>query len=68
MLYGGLVSITFRQLQPREIITLVQKSGLKGIEWGGDVHVPHGNLHAAREVGHMTREAGLTVAASWFLL
>jgi 3-dehydroshikimate dehydratase len=63
MLYGGLVSITFRQLQPREIITLVQKSGLKGIEWGGDVHVPHGNLHAAREVGHMTREAGLTVAA-----
>ena len=63
MLYGGLVSITFRQLQPREIIGLVKKSGLKGIEWGGDIHVPHGNLHTAREVGLITRDEGLAVAA-----
>lgn len=63
MLYGGLVSITFRQLSPREIVDLVQRSGLKGIEWGGDVHVPHGDLSTARDVGIMTREAGLSVAA-----
>ncbi|NLA83136.1 MAG: TIM barrel protein [Clostridiales bacterium] len=63
MLYGGLVSITFRDLPPREIIDMVQKSGLKGIEWGGDIHVPHGNLYVAREIGNMTRDAGLSVAA-----
>ena len=63
MLHGGLVSITFRQLPPREVISLVKKSGLKGIEWGGDIHVPHGNLSTARDVGAMTREEGLSVAA-----
>jgi sugar phosphate isomerase/epimerase len=63
MLQGGLVSITFRQLSPEEIISLVCKSGLKGIEWGGDIHVPHGNLSIARNVGAMTREEGLEVAA-----
>ena len=63
MLHGGLVSITFRQLSPREIVSLVKKSGLEGIEWGGDVHVPHGNLSVARDVAIMTEEEGLSVAA-----
>ncbi len=31
--------------------------------WGGDTHVPHGDLEAARRVGEMTRDAGLEVAA-----
>jgi 3-dehydroshikimate dehydratase len=63
MLKGGLVSITFRQLSPKEIVDLMGKSGLSGIEWGGDVHVPHGNLSVAREVGMMTKAGGLEVAA-----
>ena len=63
MLKGGLVSITFRQLSPKEIIDLMRKSGLKGIEWGGDVHVPHGNLSVAREVSRMTKDEGLEIAA-----
>ena len=63
MLCGGLVSITFRRLSPREIVKLVKKSGLEGIEWGGDVHVPHGDLSVAREVATMTQEEGLVVAA-----
>jgi len=33
MIYGGLVSITFRKLSPREIVDLVVASGLEGIEW-----------------------------------
>lgn len=37
-------------------------SGLAAIEWGGDVHVPHGDLETARKVGAATREAGLEVA------
>lgn len=63
MLYSGLVSITFRQLSPREIVDLVVSSGLEGIEWGGDIHVPHGVLERARMVRKMTEEAGLKVAA-----
>jgi sugar phosphate isomerase/epimerase len=63
MLYPGLVSVTFRMLSPRQIIYLVTKARLSGIEWGGDIHVPHGDLNKAREVRLMTQDAGLIVAA-----
>ena len=63
MLRTGLVSITFRKLQPREIVELVARAGLVGIEWGGDVHVPHGDTARAREVARMTEDAGLKVAS-----
>ncbi len=63
MIRPGLVSITFRKLSPREIVDRCVQAGLEGIEWGGDVHVPHGNLEAAREVAGITRAAGLAVAA-----
>ena len=59
----GLVSITFRKLSPREIIDLCLQSELRCIEWGGDIHVPHGDLSTARRVGSMTHRAGLSVAA-----
>ena len=62
MIYPGLVSITFRKLTPAEIVALVRKAGLQGIEWGGDVHVPHGDVGRAREVRALTQEAGLRVA------
>ena len=61
MLRPGLVSVTFRALSPRQIIDACLEAGLEGIEWGGDVHVP--DFETAREVGQMTREAGLEVAA-----
>lgn len=63
MLHPGLVSITFRKLTPAEVVALVRRAGLQGIEWGGDIHVPHGDLGRAREVRELTQEAGLTVAA-----
>ena len=63
MITTGLVSITFRQLLPAQIIALVQQAGLTGIEWGGDIHVPHGDFVRAREVRQRTLDAGLTVAA-----
>lgn len=59
----GLVSISFRQLDHKEIIKAAAGSKLEGIEWGGDVHVPHGNLRLAEEVGRQTRDAGLEVAS-----
>jgi 3-dehydroshikimate dehydratase len=63
MIHSGLVSITFRKLAPQEIVGLVVQAGLAGVEWGGDVHVPHGDLRQARLVRRMTREAGLRIAA-----
>jgi len=63
MFQTGLVSITFRQLPPARIVELVAQAQLQAIEWGGDVHVPHGDLQAARDVQTLTRNAGLVVAA-----
>ena len=63
MIYSGLVSITFRNLEPGAIIDLAAKARLDGIEWGGDIHVPPGRLDAAREIGDRTRDEGLKVAA-----
>lgn len=63
MIRSGLVSITFRKLSVEEIIDLVVRGGLDGIEWGGDIHVPHGDLARAKEVGQLTLDAGLRVAA-----
>ncbi|MFO7871729.1 MAG: sugar phosphate isomerase/epimerase family protein [Kiritimatiellia bacterium] len=60
---SGLVSITFRQLSCEDIINLVKQAGLQGIEWGGDVHVPHGNTARAAEVRKLTRDAGLSVSS-----
>ena len=63
MFIPGLVSITFRQLTPAQIVSLVAQAGLNAIEWGGDVHAPHGDLAAARALRHMTADGGLKVAA-----
>jgi 3-dehydroshikimate dehydratase len=63
MLHPGLVSITFRKISAAEIIARARRAGLAGIEWGGDVHVPHGDEGVAREVRARTEEAGLRVAA-----
>ena len=39
---AGLVSITFRNKTPREIVALMKRAGLSQVEWGGDVHVKPG--------------------------
>lgn len=59
----GLVSISFRQKSWQEVLELCQQAGADAIEWGGDVHVPHGDVAIAEAVGKATREAGLKVSA-----
>ncbi|GAB1509519.1 sugar phosphate isomerase/epimerase family protein [Actinophytocola sp. KF-1] len=59
----GLVSVTFRQLTPAEVIALAAGAGLAAIEWGGDVHVPVGDLRTAREVAARGADHGLAVEA-----
>ena len=63
MLHSGLVSISFRSLSPEEIVALATQARLEGIEWGGDVHVPHGDVTRAAAVRRLSRAAGLRVSA-----
>lgn len=63
MIKSGLLSITFRKHSPREIIELAQTAQLDGIEWGGDIHVPPGQVDLARDIKDQTEQAGLEVAS-----
>ena len=63
MITPGLVSVSFRTLTPQTIVDLCVRAGVTGIEWGGDIHAPHGDLARARLVRQMTADAGLTVAS-----
>lgn len=63
MIQTGLLSVTFRQLAPRGIIKLVSQAGLQAIEWGGDIHVPHGDVERAREVRGWTVAEGIAIAS-----
>jgi 3-dehydroshikimate dehydratase len=63
MMIPGLVSITFRELPANRVIALAAEAGLGGIEWGGDVHVPHGDLTIARRVARLTADAALEISA-----
>lgn len=40
MFETGLVSVSFRALEPAAIIELCRKNGIGFIEWGSDVHAP----------------------------
>ena len=62
-LVPGLVSVTFRQLRSTEVIDLAAKHGMLAIEWGGDVHVPTGDLAVARDVAARCVDAGIAVEA-----
>lgn len=57
----GLTSVTFRQLDWREVIRIARDCGLDGIEWGGDVHAPPGDALHAQKVYQGTVDAGLSV-------
>lgn len=63
MLSTGLVSVTFRSLDATAVTRFAAQAGLDGIEWGGDIHVPPGNVKNAQEVRWATLDAGLVVAA-----
>lgn len=59
MFQTGLVSVSFRSLSPEVIVEAVKKAGLDGIEWGGDIHVPAGDLDTAGRVRQLMDDAGL---------
>lgn len=50
-----LTSVTFRRMKPEEILRVAARAGIEGIEWGGDVHVPAGDLAAAAACARSAR-------------
>ncbi|MEA2012581.1 MAG: TIM barrel protein [Verrucomicrobiota bacterium] len=64
MIKTGLVSITLRNFSVYEIVNLVKKSGLDGIEWsGGDIHVPEGDTLKASEARILCEENGIDISS-----
>lgn len=58
---AGLVSVSFRKNTVEEVVAAVKAAGLTAIEWGGDIHVPHGDLTAAQKAASLCREAGISI-------
>ncbi len=63
MIRTGLVSVSFRDTPSHEIAAMTAEAGLDGIEWGGDVHAPHGDRRTAERVRRCTLDAGLQVSS-----
>jgi sugar phosphate isomerase/epimerase len=59
----GLCSVTFRASTVDEVVRLAVGARLEAIEWGGDVHVPHGDVGAAKRARDATEAAGLECAS-----
>lgn len=55
----GLVSVSFRQHSPKEILEVTRAVGLSCIEWGSDVHAPCRDVERLREIAALQREYGI---------
>lgn len=58
---AGLVSVSFRKNTVEEVVKAAAAAGLTAIEWGGDIHVPHGDLAAAKKAAVLCEEAGIAI-------
>lgn len=56
MFKTGLVSVSFREHTPREILTAMKNVGLRYIEWGSDVHAPADNGETLAGLAALQRE------------
>ena len=66
----GLISVTFRSKSRAEICGLASEAGLDFVMWGGDIHVPHGDINAALDARALSDVAGLghSVYGSYYRL
>lgn len=56
---AGLVSISFRELTPEQIVHYAKAAGLSCIEWGSDVHAPCKDISKLEQIVSIQNEAGL---------
>ena len=54
----SVASVTFRNKRIAEVAELARRAGLDAIEWGGDVHVPPGDLEAAQTALRLAESLG----------
>ena len=59
----GLVSISYRKASAEQIVRLCERHNLMEIEWGGDMHVPHGNIKEAGRIAKLCRDAGISIVS-----
>ena len=55
----GLVSVSFRDKAPKEIISAVKSAGLTCIEWGSDVHAPKDSQEKLNEIAALQNKYGI---------
>lgn len=63
MIKIGLASISFRKLDADTIISACRKAGIDAIEWGGDIHVPHGDIKTAGQIKKKTLSSGIEISS-----
>ena len=63
MLSCGLVSVSFRSLDVREILSLCQQAGLSLVEWGSDIHAPCKDAERLEWIACLQRETGVSCSS-----
>ncbi|MCL1856906.1 MAG: sugar phosphate isomerase/epimerase [Kiritimatiellaeota bacterium] len=57
------VSVTFRPLGAIEVMDAAVEAGLEGVEWGGDIHAPAGEIAVAEGIRRECARRSLACAA-----
>lgn len=56
----GLVSVSFRNNSPTEILSEMKDAKINNIEWGSDVHAPCKDLQRLSEIAYLQKQYGIT--------
>ncbi len=59
----GLVSISFRQHTPQEILEAMKQAGLTCVEWGSDVHAPCRDTERLQQIAALQKEYGIACSS-----
>ena len=60
MFHTGLVSISFRENSPEEIMKACVAAGLRYVEWGSDVHAPCNNSEKLKNILQLQAQYGIS--------
>jgi len=63
MLIPGLVSATFKKLNPDDVLRIASSCSLKAIEWSENHHIPLGDVAFSKEIKEKTLDGGLKIAS-----
>ena len=59
----GLVSVSFRNLAPVDIIKTAKNANLTAIEWGSDVHAPCNDRQKLEEIARLQKEYDISCSS-----